>query len=236
MPTADTGRGVVGDAAVISVPAGLFLMGCNTAIDAQCFSDEMPGHTVTLTRAYEIDATEVTQQAYQRCIDASQCTAPSSDFDPGGFPLLPVVLVTWDEAFAYCAWRGRRLPTEAEWELAARGRNGAVFPWGNDAPTCERTNALGCNPGRQDVAQHPAGVSWIGGFDFSGNVWEWTQDFYDATYYQTSPAVDPTGPSTAAMHTMRGGYWQNSADNIRSSVRASGVPAMWLGFRCAVSL
>ena len=121
---------------MLYVPAGEFMMGL-TAADTEAFADEKPPHPVYLD-AFWIDRTEVTKAQYQRCVEAGVCAAPSCSGTGKGDH--PVVCVRWQDASKYCAWAGRRLPTEAEWEKAARGTDGGKYPWGNDAPDCSRVN------------------------------------------------------------------------------------------------
>ena len=126
------------ESATLPVPGGAFTMGCNAAVDQNCEGDENPMRSVTLT-AFEIDQTEVTQGRYAACVAAGKCAPPSCAWNCDE-SASPAVCVTWDQAKAYCAWAGRRLPTEAEWELAARGTDGRKYPWGNDEPDCGRAN------------------------------------------------------------------------------------------------
>jgi formylglycine-generating enzyme required for sulfatase activity len=226
--------GAVGE--TVAVPAGAFMMGCNAQVDTACDADESPYHMVTLS-AFAIDRTEVTQAAYQVCVAAGSCTAPSASFDPVGHALYPVVSVTWAQAQTYCAFVGGHLPTEAQWEKAARGTDGRIWPWGNGAPTCTLANTLGCAGAEEPVGMHPAGASPYGALDMAGNVWEWTADYYDATYYGMSPAMDPTGPAAGTFRVYRAGSYGNDGSLARTSNRASTysptVGGSGLGFRCA---
>jgi formylglycine-generating enzyme required for sulfatase activity len=221
----------------VGVPATTFMMGCHQAIDPNCDADESPYHAVTLA-AYAIDRTEVTQMAYQQCVAASACTLPFTNFDPAGHAAFPVTNVSWMQAATYCAFVGARLPTEAEWELAARGTDGRVYPWGNAPADCTLANiaGTGCPGYVEPVGSHPSGASPYGALDMAGNVWEWTADYYDATYYATSPSTAPTGPTTGTNRTYRGGSYGNDATLARASNRAStyspGVGGSGLGFRC----
>jgi formylglycine-generating enzyme required for sulfatase activity len=219
----------------VSVPSAMFEMGCNQASDTSCDADELPYHVVTLP-AFAIDRTEVTQSVYQACIDATACTPPSMNFDPTTKAMFPVTNITWDQAVAFCAYAGGRLPSEAEWELAARGTDGRIYPWGNDAPSCTLTNIAGCGDKIEAVGSHPTGASPYGALDMTGNVWEWTADWYGATYYASSPTISPTGPTSGTTRAYRGGSYGNTGTLGRASNRASTysptVGGTGLGFRC----
>ena len=220
--------------ALVSVPGGDFLMGCNEAIDDDCSDDESPSHTVTLS-PFEIDATEVTQQQYTSCVAAGACEAPacSWDCDSGNFP---ASCLTWGQANDYCSWANKRLPTEAEWEKAARGDAGNKYPWGNDDPDCTRANMSKCGEKPTAVGSLDAGKSPYGAFDMAGNVVEYVADFYDAAYYESSPASDPTGPETGMRHGGRGGGFKSDSEYLRASKRDwydATDSAASLGFRCA---
>jgi len=222
-----------------SVPAAPFLMGCGDG-DGSCDGDEMPTHTVTLS-AYEIDESEVTQADFQRCVDAGVCTPPTCGYDPSDKPSHPVVCVTWYQAHVYCTRLRKRLPTEAEWEKAARGpSDGRVWPWGTDDPTCMYANfsTLGCGGQSEDVGSHPLGQSPYAVFDLAGNVAEWVADRYDAAFYAMSPTEDPTGPSSSSggVRVYRGGSFNTGSGSLRASSRENADPSRAdpdRGFRCA---
>jgi len=219
--------------AAVHIPAGAFMMGCS-ASDTRCESDELPAHRVSV-RAFDLDRDEVDQASYDECVHAGDCTLPSGTYDPGGTGDLPVVFVDWDQAASYCAWAGQRLPTEAEWERAARGNGAFIYPWGNAEPTCELANVFGCGDALQPVGGHPLGESPFGARDLAGNAMEWVADWYDAAYYATSPASDPTGPDSGAERVKRGGSYMGDVDTVRVSNRVVGflVGLPNLGFRCA---
>lgn len=253
---ADAGPDAGPDPGMVIVPAGPFMMGCNPAVDTcDLLLDEMPYHEVTLSD-FEIDVTEVSQSAYQACVSAGPCGAPTMYYDPVGTPMHPVIHVTWQQAFAYCAWVGKRLPTEAEWEKAARGTDGRPFPWGSAPPDCTLGNLAACPDGyTQPVGSYPAGASAYGALDMAGNAREWVSDWYSATYYGSSPAADPSGPATGTEKVLRGdnsdteilvgpgfgGYWRCSSRRHRDGTLpfapllplGAPIPEKWTGFRCA---
>jgi formylglycine-generating enzyme required for sulfatase activity len=219
---------------MVPVPASGFTMGCSDADDG-CGNDELPRHDVQLSD-YEIDVTEVTQAAYEDCVQDGACTAPNTGYSPGSTPDLPVVNVAWSEAKAYCEWRGKRLPTEAEWEKAARGAEDPIYPWGNDSPTCQLCNFFGCGMSSIPVGSRPAGASPYGAHDMAGNAVEWVADWYDPLYYTLSPSQDPGGPPVGSQRVARGGGFGGIASNQRSSKRFAYAPGGItgnLGFRCA---
>jgi formylglycine-generating enzyme required for sulfatase activity len=240
------------------VPAGSFTAGCDLChperdgeacttcnprenrLCGLCDMDEQPVHEVTLS-AYLIDLTTVTQEAYFECVRAGACTEPHSNFDPRARAHYPVVSVTWDQADTYCRFRDKRLPTEAEWEKAARGADERHFPWGNETPTCALANTLQCGLGVMPVGSFPDGASPYGVLDMAGNVWEWVADYYRADAYEgRDGAVDPTGPELGYRRVYRGGSSGNWYTLANSSNRASTYSPDYggsgLGFRCARSL
>ncbi len=219
------------------IPAGSFWMGCNEAVDSQCSDDEKPYHEVTLS-AYYIDKTEVTQGEYKKCVDAGVCGAPGCDWDPSDVPNQPVVCTNWESATAYCVWAGKRLPTEAEWEKAARGTDGRKYPWGNETATCDYAVMIGC-PGDAMVvcSKSPAGDSPYGLCNMSGNVLEWVSDLYGSDYYIKSPNLNPTGPVSGSIRVSRGGGFVGYDDYLRASDRNyadSSYDGVFIGFRCAM--
>ena len=263
-------------AVLVYVPAGGFSMGgtseltryarglCRDAAGdlaiatcgAAAFADEHPAHVVELS-AFWIDRTEVTNGQYSRCVDAGACDPP---VDPGSFSRsryfgdpafenYPVVQVDWHQAAAYCAWAGARLPTEAEWEYAARSPEGRLFPWGDTFDPallnfCDR----GCDgmsdplhddgfPDTAPVGSFPRGVSWVGAMDMAGNVREWVADWYGP--YASEPAIDPQGPTSGESKIPRGGSWYDTPDDVRSLNRGANLPDYThpkVGFRCASDL
>jgi formylglycine-generating enzyme required for sulfatase activity len=225
--TADPGE-------MVQVPAGDFDMGCNEEVDDACADDEKPLHTLSIS-AFEIDRTEVTQAEYAACMSAGKCGPPSCDWncDDQDFP---ASCVTWTQASAYCDWAGKRLPTEAEWEKAARGSEGFKYPWGNDEPDCSHANMTGCNAGALAVGSLAEGASPYGALDMAGNMVELVADWYDEAYYASSPAADPAGPKNGTRYVGRGGGFKSNADYLRTSKRDwydTTDAGASLGFRCA---
>jgi formylglycine-generating enzyme required for sulfatase activity len=224
---------------LLSVPAGEFLMGSADS-DSDAQGDEKPPHKVYLD-AFWIDRTEVTKDQYQKCVAAGKCAAPSCSGTGQGNH--PVVCVSWQDATNYCAWAGRRLPTEAEWEKAARGPStgsgdGPKYPWGNDAPDGRRLNYNNQVGTTTAVGAYPPGASPYGALDMAGNVWEWTGDWYNENYYRSALAQNPTGPTTGSYRVLRGGSWHDARRLVRAAYRLRLDPELRLvdlGFRCARS-
>jgi len=228
------------DAPMVTIPAGEFQMGCTDDLGG-CMEGgmDLPAHAVVLS-AFEMDKTEVTQAAYAKCVAAGACNRPNGkSYVPASKPTFPVAEVSWDQAAKYCAWVGKRLPTEAEWEKAARGTDARMYPWGDAPPTCAIATFEGCGDGPRPVGSTPAGASPYGALDLAGNVQEWVADLFSSSYYADGPERDPGGPVRGdSGHSVRGGGYTYDAWHLRSAVRLwdPGAPADDLGFRCARTL
>jgi formylglycine-generating enzyme required for sulfatase activity len=213
------------------IQPGSFEMGCSRG-DNECSDEEKPAHRVTLTRGFWIGQTDVTVGAYKRFAGATGREMPGAPNFNGAWANenMPIVNASWNEAHDYCAWAGGRLPTEAEWEYAARGGD-AQERYGNIGDIAWYSkNSQGQV---HEVAQLHANK--FGLYDMLGNVWEWVNDWYGPGYYQNSPSQDPSGPTSGSKRLMRGGSWSNYPGNIRVSYRSSDDPAMgnaYVGFRC----
>jgi formylglycine-generating enzyme required for sulfatase activity len=219
---------------LVEVPAGSFIMGCNDSVDAECLDDELPMHVVTLS-AFEIERTEVTQAAYAACVTAGICDPPSCRWACEEEDL-PATCIDFDQANTYCEWANRRLPTEAEWEKAARGSDGLKYPWGNAEPDCTLVNMVGCGNSATPAGSLPDGASPYGVLDMAGNMVEMVKDWYEEGYYAESPATDPTGPSSGTRYGGRGGGFKSEPTWQRASKRDWYDPTdagASLGFRCA---
>ncbi|MCP9470018.1 MAG: formylglycine-generating enzyme family protein [Nitrospira sp.] len=230
---------------MIIIPAGEFLMG---SPEGQGRPDERPQRSVYLD-AFEIDQVEVTNERYMRFVKATGHRPPPDPFGTGplqsikGLEQLPVVQTTWYDAKAYCTWAQKRLPTEAEWEKAARGTDGRLYPWGNDPPTPRRANFDREWDGQRTlhaVGSLPEGDSPYGVKDMAGNAREWVADWYEADYYAQAPDRNPQGPEKkGVVRSIRGGSWHSPANDIRAAARGRGGFALQThgtGFRCARSL
>lgn len=226
-----------------SVPAGSFTMGCSG--DAQCEPDELPAHEVGLS-AFHLDETEVTVQRYRACVEAGVCN--QNGFDAAACTwgraddLLPINCVSFAQAQRFCEWTGARLPTEAEWERAARGDDGRRYPWGNDEASC--VNAVVAEGARRACSrQGPEPVATVGQsgpyghHDLAGNVWEWTADWYGPSFYSESSTTNPRGPAGGGERVVRGGGWMaGDPSSVRTTHREGAEPdthSPTTGFRCA---
>jgi len=221
-------------ATVVRIPAGEFLMG-NARTERQPLE-----HRVYVSE-FLMDKTDVTWAQYKRFAGATLTPLPPDEPYWGILDDHPAVFVTWEEAKAYCEWVGGRLPTEAEWEKAARGTDDRKFPWGNEEPTPDRAvyrHAWGY-PATDAVTAHPSGASPYGLLDMGGNVWQWCADWYDDKYYEVSPARDPKGPTSGQARVVRGGSWDSRPDVLSCSCRNWGYRGYRegdFGFRCAMDL
>jgi formylglycine-generating enzyme required for sulfatase activity len=239
-----TGRG----GPMCAVPEGSFMMGCNDEVDDECLADEHPYHEVWLDH-FLIDHHEVTVADYRDCVEAGACEAPRwgwgpwfCNYDNDDRGDHPQNCMEWFHARDYCAWVGKRLPTEAEWEKAARGTDGRKYAWGSEPRiSCEMAviddGRDGCGENHTwPVCSKPAGLGPYQTCDMNGNTYEWTADWYDATYYERSPAKNPTGPDAGELRVLRGGSWNRQWERARVSHRVGYKPAenpYCRGFRCA---
>jgi len=208
---------------LLYVPAGSFTMGSNTG-----GAKEKPAHQVTLD-AFWIDQTEVTNSMFAKCVQDGGCNLPgqirshnrADYYDNSEFEDFPVIYVSWNDAQSYCSWAGRRLPTEAEWEKAARGDDARNFPWGNTRPSGGLLNydqggsGSGYGPGdTTKVGSYLNGSSPYGALDMAGNAAEWVADWYRSSYYANSPSTNPPGPDQGNARVLRGGSWDSSYDEF----------------------
>jgi formylglycine-generating enzyme required for sulfatase activity len=225
---------------MVYVPGGTFPMG-SSEDDPEARPDEWPQHRVTL-EGFWIDQTEVTNAQFLQFLNEHGNRGPRGAtmivLDQGYTRISqvgdrfvapevafqrPVVMVTWHGAVAYCAWAGGRLPSEAEWEYAARGPEGSRYPWGNDPPTCDLANYGTCIGVPVQVGSRPAGASWCGALDMAGNVWEWVSDWFAP--YSGEPQENPTGPTSGDVPVLRGGGWHSPRWEIRAAYRQHEVRA-----------
>ncbi len=216
---------------LIYVPPAEFVMG-NGGFDA-------PEHSVTLA-GFWIYQTEVTNRMYAQCVAVGSCEPPAQEL---GGPVYsnpeyanhPVVGVTWDQSQAYCSWAQGRLPTEAEWEKAARGLDANLYPWGNDEPACDFLNFAYCLGHTSEVDAYPDSDSPYGLFDMAGNVFEWVGDWYSEAYYNEAPLDNPTGPDSGQFRVVRGSSFETDPDQAQSALRHFLAPSQHrrdTGFRC----
>ena len=218
-------------AAYVFVPSGEFHMGSEIA------ADEMPHHRVAVD-SFWMGQTEVTNAQYVRCVDAGACTAPhpdNHDWRDAARANYPITYVDWNQASAYATWVGGRLPTEAEWEKAAHGTEGRDFPWGDEVTDDQRLN-FNSPQGPVAVGSYPAGASPYGALDMAGNVEEWVADWYAPDYYSQSPADNPVGPTDGHFRVVRGGSYNSSRGNVRTTKRGRALPNAFpsVGFRVVV--
>ncbi|MEM7155269.1 MAG: SUMF1/EgtB/PvdO family nonheme iron enzyme [Myxococcota bacterium] len=236
---------------MVCVFAGEFIRGSD---DPRVPSDEVPQTTIFLDE-FEIDEFEVTVAEYVACFEAGACSEPGDAFGDGsdcnwmraGLDEHPINCIDWFQADDYCTWADKRLPTEAEWEKAARGVDGRTHPWGEDEPTCNlavmNDGGFGCGIGTPSLpvgSRSPDGDSPYGLKDAAGNVWEWVADWYDPEYYPRAPTENPMGPGNGTAKIVRGGGWINTHDSantgLRMADRAESNPvngSTVYGIRCA---
>jgi formylglycine-generating enzyme required for sulfatase activity len=239
---------------LVRVPAGEFLMGSDPKVDAQAYDDEQPQHRLTLPEFY-IGKYPVTNEQYAAFVKATRRTVPQH-WNNGQIPVgkegHPVVNVTWQDAGAFCLWLSQasgkplRLPTEAEWEKTARGRDGRIYPWGDKPPAKELGNLGGSVDATTPVGQYPAGASPCGALDMAGNVWEWTSSLWGKDWqkpkfgypYDPKDGRENIGSPDAIRRMLRGGSWLDSQRYARCACRGRNVPiffAGYIGFRVVVS-
>jgi formylglycine-generating enzyme required for sulfatase activity len=240
----------------VQIPAGILHMG---AFDVNANEDEKPGHEVIMD-SFWMDKLEVTNGMYTLCIQAGTCSKEHSLFSQSRpdyfinpeYRDYPVVNVSWEEAMIYCKWAGRRLPSEAEWERAARGDDLRTYPWGYEPPSEKYANFNNIVHDTSRVGSYSAGASPYGVLDMAGNVWEWVDDLYAEKYYIKASTSNPVGPTQVFgkyLRTIRGGSYQDTFMDIRVSNRGSllgpnllalasdpsryGQSSVKIGFRCA---
>ncbi|BFU94874.1 MAG: conserved protein of unknown function [Nitrospira sp.] len=245
-------------AEMVRIPAGEFVMGSDKKVDRNAYKAELPQRRISLD-AFEIDKYEVTNLQYLKFV-LETGRNPQIDwrYDGGNFQGAmanhPIMHVSWFDADAYCTWAGKRLPTEAEWEKAARGEDGRLNPWGNQpaglsrvnfgrtglsGPVRDRPERLLMYPPIIAVDKYENSVSPYGLYQTMGNVAEWVSDWYDQDYYKTAPDRNPKGPETGTQKAFRGGGWMDSTTTMRVAMRNGTDPTTkinWLGFRCAKSM
>jgi formylglycine-generating enzyme required for sulfatase activity len=239
--TFDIGSTMVSDRdgmKLVFVPAGEFIMGSETR------DDEMPIHKVSLD-AFWIDQTEVTNAMYAKCVADGACEEPTSKesrthsdyYDNPEFDNYPVIYVEWNMAKAYCEWVDRRLPTEAEWEKAARGDDGRTYPWGSESPNENLLNYAANIGDTTEVGRYSNGKSVYGTLDMAGNVYEWVGSLYQPYPYNAEDGREDLDSKRGRVY--RGGSWNDSDDVVRSANRADFGPTGYsldiIGFRCARS-
>lgn len=238
-------------APMVEIPSGSFPMGVPPG-DRDGGRDEYPRHEVLLD-TFWIDQFEVTNGRYIEFVKSAGHRVPQNPTNPTrnlwqgdsiteSLAERPVINVDWFDADAYCKWAGKRLPTEAEWEKAAKGTSDRRFPWGNVEPTAKHLNYNQRWIGEKTlmpVGSYEAGKSPYGVYDVVGNVWEWVNDWYDARYYEKSPSKNPTGPQEGTKKVIRGAGWQNETPTVRIFTRVDSDPTMRnesTGFRCAADV
>lgn len=232
-----TRQGIDPPTGMLLIPEGEFLRGSEHGLP-----DARPLRRIYLS-AFWIDQYEVTNDQYRQCVQAEVCSRPKDQekFDDPELRTYPISNVTWLQARTYCQWKNQRLPTEAEWEKAARGIDGRRYPWGNDAALALlKTNGMDRKRhGIFPVGSLPDTASPYGVDDLAGNVWEWVHDWYAEDYYATAPARNPQGPIHGTFRVLRGGDWSQSPLELQTTYRGWDEMTYWgpmLGFRCAADV
>jgi len=229
---------------MLFVAGGSFMMGNDAYIQGLEVSTA-PEHEVTLS-SYMIDKYPITNLLYAKCVNAGVCAPPRVNgswtreeyFTDPAFAHFPVININWYDAQTYCQWAGVKLPTEAQWEYAARGPKNWIYPWGSSNPTRKNANWSQLVGDTTQVDKYPEGVSWVGVFDLAGNTWEWTSDWLGR--YPGTSVHNPTGPENGRKKVARGGSFINGGNSIRSINRNPVDPDFdtnpFFGFRCAADL
>ena len=231
------------------ISEGVFVMGSHKSLleldpgdlfntDRHALGPENPAHQVRLD-SFFIDKHEVTNADFMKYTKSTQARKPRFLDDPDfNNPRQPVVGISWKEAQAYCKWKGGRLPTEAEWEKASRGKRSVIYPWGNEPPDSTKLNYDEKNRKTTPVGSYEAGKSDYGVYDLSGNAAEWVYDWHLAEFYLFSSKANPLGPEKGQYKVIRGGNWRNNASDVDLTYRNATVPSVrssTVGFRCAQS-
>ena len=239
------GAAFAADPGMVFIPGGELLRGRSHKLPDDglkwwpvLLQDDQPARRIRINPFY-LDTREVTVGEYAEFVRARKHRPPynwAKGLPPTGKEKAPVTGVSWEDASAYCAWKGKRLPTEAEWERAARGvAEGARYPWGDREPT--KTDArFNSVEGPAPVGQYPP--NYFGLYDMAGNVWEWCADWYEKDFYARSPLENPSGPATGMYRVLRGGSWADEPKYLTCAYRSWARPSERgpnIGFRCAAS-